>query len=79
MTTLDRTHAEADRIASWPTTRRAPSAPPPQRRRRAALQNLVIRAVSLAIFLTLWQIAGVQRRPGAVHHAVRRSRSRRST
>jgi NitT/TauT family transport system permease protein len=28
------------------------------RRRRTALQNLAIRAVSLAIFLTLWQIAG---------------------
>ena len=28
------------------------------RRRRASLQNLGIRAVSLAIFLTLWQIAG---------------------
>jgi NitT/TauT family transport system permease protein len=28
------------------------------RRRRTALQNLAIRAASLAIFLTLWQIAG---------------------
>ena len=29
------------------------------RRRRASLHNFIIRMVSLAIFLTLWQIAGL--------------------
>ena len=50
------------------------------RRRRRQLQNFVIRAVSLAILRSaLWEIAGAQRRPGAVHHAVQGRGGRRST
>ena len=42
---LDSDRARAERVGA-------------ERRRRQALHNLVIRVVSLAIFLTLWQIAG---------------------
>jgi len=42
---LDGDRARAERVAA-------------ERRRRAALHNLVIRLVSLAIFLALWQVAG---------------------
>ena len=79
-----REHRSARAIASSRrcATRRRPGArrarrgraPPPR-----ALQNFGIRAVSLAICLSLWQIAAIERRSGAVHHAVPRSRSRPST
>ncbi len=40
-----------------------------ERRREAQLQNIVIRLVSVATFLTLWEVFGGADRPGAVHHA----------
>jgi sulfonate transport system permease protein len=61
MSTLDQarsdplTEAERDIADDQARAERAAAA----RRRRAALQNLGIRAISLAIFLALWQIAAI--------------------
>ena len=48
-----------------------------RRHRRAALLNLAIRLVSLAIALALWQVVGAEHRSGPVHDAVEGRRRRR--
>jgi len=59
MSTVEHSGAAADLQADIIGDQKRAERVAAERRRRAALQNFVIRMVSLAIFLSLWQVAAV--------------------